>query len=239
MCRWHGKSSRKEKGHLISDPTEFDELLRVSPATKARRHAIRRVQEDRRAEIALYWTRSNYFWTITGVALTGYFVAESSRKPLGHDLLLGLACMGMVFSVAWYCVNRGSYMYQINCDRQLMLLENKVAFPATRLRLAPEKYSWWCLWRPYGYSVVRVSVILSGATVVAWALLVFRNTSLIIYPKFQPFGVCLNAIVILVATSVFVCQLLKDSPVVDDRASFKLAKLPLDADEGESVQKSS
>src|SRR5262249_49929790 len=142
----------------VNTREEFECLL-PDPKPETRAAAMQRIHENRRTEIALYWTRSTHFWTISSVALTGYFAAEGRLEP---DLVLAVSCLGLLFSVAWYCVNRGSQMFQLNCDLQLVLLEDGAAFPSQATKLNRHAFRW-LRFGPYGYSVVRVNEILSCA----------------------------------------------------------------------------
>lgn len=77
-----------------------------------------------RAEIALFWQRSLFFWGFIAAA----FVAYGSLKggPSDIDLTLAVSCFGLVCSVAWSLLNRGSKYWQIHWEKKLKSVEKAV-----------------------------------------------------------------------------------------------------------------
>jgi hypothetical protein len=88
-------------------------------------HALQYALDIRKFEIDLYWKRAAYFWTFIAAALAGYAVIQRTGNT---DAILSLlvACLGFVFSFAWYCVNRGSKYWQENWENHVDFLENEV-----------------------------------------------------------------------------------------------------------------
>lgn len=75
--------------------------------------AWRTAMDVRKFEIELYWKRATYFWTFIGLSLAGYGGVLTAKngaitETVRSDALFAIACVGFVFSVAWYFVNRGS-----------------------------------------------------------------------------------------------------------------------------------
>ena len=84
--------------------------------------------EARRFEIQMYWTRTNYFWTLNAAALAGFFILQSRAKP---DLFYGfcLACVGCVLSLGWSLASKGSKFWHENWENHVTLLEDVVIGP--------------------------------------------------------------------------------------------------------------
>ena len=97
--------------------------------------ALEQAYKIRMFEIDLYWKRATYFWTFIGAAFVGYaafFNATSnqaSTDPKREIILVLIACIGFVFSVAWQCVNKGSKFWQENWENHVELLEDKIFGP--------------------------------------------------------------------------------------------------------------
>lgn len=75
--------------------------------TKAEK-ALDLALDIRKFEIELYWKRATYFWTFIGAALAGYALVYAKAETKNSWLLLVFSCLGFLFSIAWYLVNRGS-----------------------------------------------------------------------------------------------------------------------------------
>lgn len=121
----------------LHDPRQMDhdysfsgDLNRHSRLYEAWRAAM----DIRKFEIELYWRRAAYFWTFIGLTLAGYGAVLTARKTSltaaeKSDALFAVACVGVVFSLAWYFVNRGSKFWQRNWEYQVSLLEAQVIGP--------------------------------------------------------------------------------------------------------------
>jgi len=113
----------------------YDELFKKNP--KILKEALKQAYEIRKFEIELYWKRATYFWTFIGAAFVGYaaFFNTASTVDAVHKnaerefILILIACIGLVFSVAWHCVNKGSKFWQENWENHVELLEDKVFGP--------------------------------------------------------------------------------------------------------------
>lgn len=82
--------------------------------------AIVAALDTRKFEITLYWQRTAYLWAMIAVAFAGYFAIGSKDKSLAA---LSIACVGFVFSLAWYRLNQGSKFWQENWEQHVALLE--------------------------------------------------------------------------------------------------------------------
>ena len=117
---------------------KYDELFKKDP--KILKKALKQAYEIRKFEIELYWKRATYFWTFIGASFVGYaafFNASSigtTPNPKKEFILILIACIGFVFSVAWHCVNKGSKFWQENWENHVELLEDNVFGPLYKTR---------------------------------------------------------------------------------------------------------
>jgi hypothetical protein len=142
--------------------------------------ALTLAHEIRRFEIELYWKRATYFWTFIAIALAGYVTVLDAKDPppFGKgDPLLTCSCVGIVFSVAWYFVNRASKYWQENWEKHVDLLEDAVMGPVYKTVLSDEKLwsddapRFWPPWGPYPFSVSKINQILSLFVVALFLIL--------------------------------------------------------------------
>jgi hypothetical protein len=141
---------------------EFEREDKADPDPVLAR-ALDRALDIRKFEIELYWKRATYFWAFLAVTLAGYFTLRAANiddKTKGEVLLI-LSCLGVVFSVTWYFVNRASKFWQENWENHVNLLEGKVIGPLYKTVLSDEGISFWKLSGPYPFSVSRLNQILS------------------------------------------------------------------------------
>jgi lipopolysaccharide export LptBFGC system permease protein LptF len=107
------------------------DVLDSATAPKANCESALAIALDiRKFEIELYWKRATYFWSFLAVTLAGYFgllVAKDLPSTRQGEALLTVSCvscLGVVFSVAWYFVNRASKFWQENWEKHVDLLED-------------------------------------------------------------------------------------------------------------------
>ena len=87
-----------------------------------------RAHDIRKFEIDLYWKRATYFWTLIGAAFVAFFVVQASDGLCAQKkqaLSIVVANLGLVFSVGWRLVNRGSKFWQVNWETQVDRLEQE------------------------------------------------------------------------------------------------------------------
>lgn len=128
----------------------------------------------RKFEIELYWKRATYFWSFIGAALAGYALVYQRSASDDSWLLLVFSCLGLLFSVAWYLVNRGSKFWQNNWERHVDLLEDQVIGPLYKT-IAEGVDSKNPLTAPGQYSVSKINQILSVFISLFWGLLIFKS----------------------------------------------------------------
>jgi hypothetical protein len=90
----------------------------------------------RKFEIELYWKRATYFWTFIAATFAGFLAIQASSADNKEDLSVILSCLGIVFSFAWFCVNRGSKYWQENWEKHVDALEDGVTGPLYKVVLS-------------------------------------------------------------------------------------------------------
>lgn len=141
--------------------------------TKAEK-ALDLALDIRKFEIELYWKRATYFWTFIGAALAGYALVYSKAKNDDSWLLLVFSCLGLLFSIAWYLVNRGSKFWQNNWERHVDILEDMVVGPLYKT-IAHNITLNNPLTAPAEYSVSKINQILSLFISLFWVLLITKS----------------------------------------------------------------
>lgn len=151
----------------------------VEPKTgrSRREKALEQAYEQRKFEIELYWKRAAYFWTFIGASFVGYAAFLTGTKAHLTGALM-MSQVGLVFSVAWYLVNRGSKYWQENWENHVSLLENDVTGPLYKMCAARDpdearkEDKWDHLWiSPQPRSVSKINTIVSIYVVFIWIML--------------------------------------------------------------------
>lgn len=92
--------------------------------------ALEHALDIRKFEIDMYWKRATYFWALIAVAFAGYFaVLAADHIPEKKFMAYTIACIGLLFTFAWFQVNRGSKYWQENWENHVDMLEDKVTGP--------------------------------------------------------------------------------------------------------------
>lgn len=137
------------------------------------KEALANALDIRKFEIEMYWKRTAYFWAITAVAIGGYFalLTENTNSSDSDFLAYLVAGVGLIFSLGWYLVNRGSKYWQRNWELHVDLLEDKVYGSLYKLNINPSQFHFLNLIRAYRISVSRINQILSLFVVSFWLYL--------------------------------------------------------------------
>ena len=137
--------------------------------------ALRYALETRKFEIELYWKRATYFWLFIASIFTAYFLVLTSSLLDNEktDLLILVSCVGVIFSFAWICVNRGSKLWQENWENHVYLLEDSVIGPLykTVLKRPKPKKLIEKLLGPASFSVTKINLIISWLILIIWVYL--------------------------------------------------------------------
>lgn len=126
----------------------------------------------RKFEIDLYWKRATYFWAFIAAAFAGYGLTY--KMPVDHDPWLSIvfSSLGLVFSFAWYLVNRGSKFWQSNWERHVDLLEDITLGPLYKvIAVNKDSINGNPLNSPSQFSVSKINQILSVFVTSVWLIL--------------------------------------------------------------------
>ncbi|MBN8227604.1 hypothetical protein JYK02_08805 [Corallococcus macrosporus] len=174
---------------LDQDPTS-DKPKEVLDKPK---EALRQALEIRKFEIELYWKRATYFWTFIGAAFVAFGVFYNTTPAKGTSAvetreraLVLISCIGFVFSLAWYYVNKGSKFWQENWENHVSLLEDAHIGPLYKSRAerpAAATASWkdriaYSLVAPAPFSVSKINQIVSIFVTIIWALVLIDSSLL-------------------------------------------------------------
>ena len=129
----------------------------------------------RKFEIELYWKRATYFWAFIAAAFAGYALTYKTANPEPWLSML-FSALGLVFSFAWYLVNRGSKFWQSNWERHVDLLEDITLGPLYKVVAVTQDSSTKNpLTSPAQFSVSKVNQILSVFVFTVWLILFVRS----------------------------------------------------------------
>lgn len=193
-------------------PDEYNQAFDVVPGSRSpkSKRALALSLDIRKFEIELYWKRATYFWAFLAVILAAYFALLAAKDiPCDQkgEALLIVSCLGVIFSVAWYFVNRASKFWQENWESHVDVLEDAENGPLYKTLLSDNELSFFKLNGPYKFSVSKINQLLSLFVVVLFALLVERTLA-----RYHLFGCPLfqigNLIVLLTIAAVmalYVC----------------------------------
>ncbi|MCC2541630.1 hypothetical protein [Bacillus thuringiensis] len=138
-------------------------------SNKLTKEAHKQALDIRKFEIDMYWKRATYFWTIIGVIFAGYFLLMKDDVVAKHPtLILLLNCIGFIFSLSWYLVNRGSKYWQNNWEKHVDLLEDEVTGPLYKIVIEEKGLKLRNIHKEYGYSVSKINQFLSFFVMLIW-----------------------------------------------------------------------
>jgi len=183
---------------------EFEREEEKAATDSVLARALDRALDIRKFEIDLYWKRATYFWAFLAVTLAGYFTLSAAKidERVKGDALLIVSCLGVVFSVTWYLVNRASKFWQENWEHHVNLLEGRVIGPLYKTVLSDADIKFWKLSGSYPFSVSKLNQILSLSVLGLFVLLV-SATLLRYYCCAWPPNILATVTVILTAFAVW------------------------------------
>src|SRR5712691_902616 len=150
---------------------DIDEYLRHFSRDR-RSEALKHAHDIRKFEIELYWKRATYFWTFIAAAFAGYFALQKEGE---FASVYVVTCLGFLFSLGWYFVNRGSGSWQRNWENHVDLLEDAVTGPLYKTLIDRGSYNFWHLAEPYSFSPSRINNILALSVTFVWLFLIART----------------------------------------------------------------
>jgi hypothetical protein len=156
----------------------------------------------RNMEIDLFWKRSLFFWGFISSAFIGY---AALRQPILRSLL---ACFGMVCSIAWTLVNRGSKYWQESWETKVERYEIPVTGVLFAHEEAPQSYKG-CWLRGRKYSVSKIAIALSDYVSILWTSLVIGECSRPYVPSsVQPWLKQTGTMIFIVFSMLYIVLLL-------------------------------
>lgn len=146
---------------------------------KVRKDALKNILDIRKFEIDLYWKRATYFWTFIGATLGGYIVLINSSSNNTSQLKISqfiLIILGVVFSLCWYFVNRGSKFWQLNWEKHMDVMEDDYIGPLYKTTISRSYYEkrWYKVYGPFPFSVSKINILLSFFIFLLWAAIYFN-----------------------------------------------------------------
>lgn len=123
-----------------------------------RAEALKQALDIRKFEIDLYWRRGAYFWAFTAAAFAGYLLLQ---KESDWSNTYVITCLGFLFSLGWWLVNRGSASWQRNWEKHVDLLEDKITGPLYKTHVDRNYSSFWRVADDYPFSPSRINNYLS------------------------------------------------------------------------------
>lgn len=142
--------------------------------------ALEHALDIRKFEIGLYWQRAAYFWALIAGAFAAYAAILSADNLKEQDFLAYVVgCVGLVFTWAWFLVNRGSKFWQENWENHVDMLEDAVTGPLykTVLKRPPEeeeKVSERLVLGPAPYSPSKINQWVAVFTLCIWIVLILH-----------------------------------------------------------------
>jgi len=137
--------------------------------------ALKEALDIRKFEIELYWKRAGYFWAFIAAIFAGYFAVLSADEKDQNALLI-LSCLGMVFSFAWYNVNRGSKFWQENWESHVDKLEDSQIGPLYKVVFNKKNDNDVCIiTNKKAMSVSKINQIVSLYVFIIWVCIWFKQ----------------------------------------------------------------
>lgn len=198
----------------------------ISTDTKAFK-AYQFACDTRKFEIELYWKRSSLFWTFVGAAFTGY-IALLALEIERLKLLLLIAILGWVFSIAWYFACRGSKFWQQNWEMHIDMLENYFTGPIYKINKNAKECKLFNFLDSYQISVSKVNMLLALEIAAIWLVLIFYSLQRIcnykilniIYEYISKECFLLGLSVVIVLMSLFIIVRCTTTKIKNDPYKF-------------------
>jgi hypothetical protein len=161
---------KKEDDFIKISDAQYASYFGLNNPDKKKLHiaAFKKAWETRNFEIDKFWQRSMFFWGFIALIFTGYVTVVTGKS---YKLIKGmyidfyLILLGIIFSVAWLLVIKGSKRWQENWEKHIDCLEDEITGPLYKtLYYKGKNY----------YSVSRITQILAGVVIGTWCFLLFQ-----------------------------------------------------------------
>lgn len=157
---------------IISDRDSYIKLFKSDKIEDV----FKQILDIRKFEIELYWKRTSFFWTLIGSIIAGYFLtfskADNSLNSL--KILFSLSNLGLIFSIGWYFVNRGSKFWQVNWEKHMDSIEDEIIGPLYKTTINKEYYrkQFFKLVSPFPFSVSKINQVLNLVLIAFWTIII-------------------------------------------------------------------
>jgi hypothetical protein len=155
---------------------EYKEKFGIGTADgKKLKAAYKKAWEIRNFEIDKFWTRVAYFWGFIAVIFAGYIsviTGDDYDKIKDLNLDFYLILLGLIFSVAWLLVIKGSKRWQDNWEAHIDRLEDDISGPLYKTIYCKNKNF---------YSVSGINELLAWVVIGVWTILLLQY----IFSKFD------------------------------------------------------
>lgn len=172
-----------------------------------RRLAFEKAHEIRKFEIELYWKRTTYFWAFIAFSFGVYIAvvsSESEEFTNRENYAFVITCIGFIFSLSWYLVNRASKHWQTNWEVIIDDLEDEFTGDLMK-RHIENNNKWYELTLSYRYSVSRINQIVSLFITIVWVILMcFSGYQILSISTFSLSGNWMFLIFFIVTIAFFV-----------------------------------
>jgi hypothetical protein len=122
--------------------------------------------DTRKFEISLFWQRSLFFWGFIASAFFGYFAIKDADPSLRFPI----GCFGIVCSVAWALVTRGSKYWHEAWEQKVAAAQDRVLGQPLFSRSEPVERKG-IIWNARRFSVSKLTMALSDFIVLVWIVL--------------------------------------------------------------------
>jgi hypothetical protein len=161
---------KKDKYPVITD-ANYKNLFGLEELKNCdiRKKAFEKAWETRNFEIDKFWQRSMFFWGFIALIFTGYITVvtgENAKQATDMYLDFYLILLGIIFSVAWLLVIKGSKRWQENWEKHIDYLEDKITGPLY-------KTIYYTKGKNY-YSVSKINLILAWVIIATWLFLLIQ-----------------------------------------------------------------
>lgn len=138
---------------------------------------LRLAVEARQHEIGLFWRRALFFWGFIGSAFIALTVTYSDHPFLA----IAVSCFGLLCSVCWSLVNRGSKYWQEAWEAKVAREEEKsIGILFEEIEKEQNKGCWLSGKR---FSVSRLAIALSDFVAILWlSMLAYQILTRFTYP---------------------------------------------------------
>lgn len=108
-----------------------DTVNQLEEAEKSKRwkELIDKAWNIRSFEIELFWKRTNFYWLFQAATFTAYFLLSSRAEIQSFNQSFVVICLGIIFSVSWILINKGSKQWQEHWEAYIDLFEDKYYGP--------------------------------------------------------------------------------------------------------------